>query len=173
MRRAHLLAILALAGVASCAVIDRDKPLRDLRTNSGKPQEFAIVPNKPLQTPDSLAQLPPPTPGGANRTDQTPKADAVAALGGNPARLAVSAGVPRGDTALISNASRFGRDPNVRQELAVKDKEFRRSKNIFNWSLLPEDDYNRAYRRQTLDPYAWLQRYRRAGARTPTAPPVN
>lgn len=173
MRRAHLVAILALAGVTSCAAIDRDKPLRDLRNNSGKPQEFSIVPNKPLQTPDSYSQLPPPTPGGANRTDQTPKADAVAALGGNPARLAASAGVPAGDTALIRKASRYGRDPEIRQDLAVKDKEFRRSKNIFNWSILPEDDYNRAYRRQTLDPYEWLRLYRRAGARTPTAPPVN
>ena len=173
MRRAHLVAIVALTGVASCAVIDRDKPLRDMRPTSGKPQEFAIVPNKPLQTPDSLSQLPPPTPGGANRTDLTPKADAVAALGGNPSRLvARGPGVPAGDTALIQNASRFGRDPNVRQDLAAKDKDFRRSKNIFNWSILPEDDYNRVYKRQALDPYRWLQLYRRAGARTPTAPPV-
>lgn len=171
MRRAHLVAILAMAGVASCALVDRDKPLRDLRTGSGRPQEFAIVPNKPLLQPESYAELPTPTPGGANRTDQTPKADAVAALGGNPARLAVGTGVPAGDAALINRASRFGRDPNVREDLAAKDAEFRRSKSIFNWSIVPKDDYNEAYKRMTLDPYQWLQLYRRAGAQTPSAPP--
>ena len=173
MRRAHLVAIVALAGVASCAVVDRDRPLRDLSNNSGEPEEFAIVPNKPLVQPQSYAQLPPPTPGGANRTDQTPKADAVAVLGGNPARLAAGQGVPAGDTALIARASRFGRDSEIRQDLAQKDAAFRRSKSIFNWSIVPDDDYNRVYKPQTLDPYRWLRVYRQAGARTPTAPPEN
>ncbi|SMX38353.1 DUF3035 domain-containing protein [Maliponia aquimaris] len=171
MRRAHLVAILALAGVASCALVDRDKPLRDMRTGTGRPQEFSIVPNKPLVQPESYAQLPTPTPGGANRTDQTPKADAVAALGGNPARLIAGQGVPAGDTALINRASRFGRDSGVRQELAAKDADFRRSKSIFNWSIVPRDEYNQAYKRMTLDPYEWLRLYRRAGAQTPAAPP--
>lgn len=171
MRRAHLVAILAMAGVASCALVDRDKPLRDMRTGTGRPQEFAIVPNKPLVQPDSYSQLPPPTPGGANRTDQTPKADAIAALGGNPARLVAGQGVPAGDTALINRASRFGRDSGVRQDLAAKDAEFRRSKSIFNWSVVPRDEYNQAYKRMTLDPYEWLRLYRRAGAQTPAAPP--
>lgn len=172
MRRSHLVAILGLAGIASCSVIDRDKPLHDLRTNSAQPEEFAIVPNKPLVQPESYAQLPPPTPGGANRTDQTPKSDAVAALGGNPSRLVASGrGVPAGDTALIQRASRFGRDPGVRQELAEKDAKFRRSKSIFNWSIVPQDDYYRVYKRESLDPYRWLRVYRRAGAKTPAAPP--
>ena len=171
MRRAHLVAMVALVGIASCAGIDRNKPLRDLSNNSGEPEEFAIVPNKPLVQPETYGQLPPPTPGGANRTDQTPKADAVAVLGGNPARLAAGQGVPASDTALISRASRFGRDPEVRQDLAQKDATFRRSKSIFNWSIVPDDDYNRVYKRETLDPYRWLRLYRNAGARTPTAPP--
>jgi hypothetical protein len=171
MRRAHLVAVVALLGVASCAVIDRDKPLRDLSNNSGEPEEFAIVPNKPLVLPDSYGQLPPPTPGGANRVDQTPKADAVAALGGNPARLVAGQGVAAGDTALIARASRYGRDSQVRQDLAAKDAAFRRSKSIFNWSIVPDDDYNRIYQRDMLDAYEWLRLYRRAGARTPTAPP--
>lgn len=172
MRRAHLVAIIGMAGLASCAVVDRDKPLRDLRTNSVQPEEFAIVPNKPLVQPASYSDLPPPTPGAGNRTDQTPKADAVAALGGNPARLvAQGTGVPAGDSALIQRASRFGRDPAVRQDLAATDAKFRRSKSIFNWSIVPRDDYYKAYRRETLDAYRWLRVYRQAGAKTPTPPP--
>lgn len=171
MRATHLLAIVAMAGLSACGLVRDDRPLHDLRTNSSEPEEFAIVPNKPLLDPESYNQLPAPTPGGANRTDQTPKADAVAALGGNPARLAPGQGVPAGDVALVNRASRFGRDPNVRGELAAADAEFRRGKSIFNWKIVPEDRYNRAYRRQALDPYDWLRLYRRAGARTPTAPP--
>ena len=114
-----------------------------------------------------------PPPGYANRADQNPKADAVVALGGNPARLDPNAGVPGSDAALVNRATRYGRDPNVRAELATADAEFRKRKNIFNWSLVPDNRYNRAYSGQSLDPNEWLRRYRAAGARTPTAPPAN
>ena len=171
MRVTHLVAILALCGLAACAGRERDIVLHDLRTNSGAPEEFSIVPNKPLQQPESFAALPPPTPGGANRTDQQPLADAVAALGGNPARLDPGTGVPSGDGALVNRASRFGRDPAVRQDLAAADLEFRKRRSLFTWSIVPTDEYNRAYRRQSLDPYDWLARSRQAGARTPSAPP--
>ena len=173
MRALHLFAILACAVLAACSGnrSSTETSLRDFRTNRAEPEEFAIVPNKPLQTPESYAELPAPTPGGANRTDQTPLADAVAVLGGNPARLDPGAGVPSGDAALVSRASRFGRDPGVRQELAAEDLAFRQRRSRFTWSLVPEDEYNRAYRRQALDPYAWLERYRASGARTPAAPP--
>ncbi len=171
MRRAHLVAGLALVGLTACSGEGRDITLHDLRTNSGKPEEFSIVPNKPLEQPENYRELPPPTPGGANRTDQTPLKDAVALLGGNPSRLDAGDGVPRGDGAIINQASRFGRDPGIRQELAAEDLAFRKRNSLFTWSLVPQDDYKRAYRRQALDPYAWLERFRRAGARTPSAPP--
>ncbi len=173
MRASHLVAILALGVLSACSLADRERTLHDLRTNSGEPEEFGILPNKPLEAPESFAELPTPTPGGANRTDQTPKADAVAALGGNPARLAAGDGVGVGDQALVARASRFGRDPQVRAQLAAEDEEFRKRKSLFTFSVLPTDEYYNAYRRQALDPYLWLQRYRAAGARTPTAPPGN
>jgi len=50
-------------------------------------REFDIIPNKPLETPDSFSSLPVPTPGQANLSDATPRKDAVAALGGRPALL--------------------------------------------------------------------------------------
>lgn len=169
MRATHLVAILAVCGLAACG--GRDRTLHDLRSNSGEPEEFSIVPNKPLQQPESFSELPPPTPGGANRSDVTPLSDAVAALGGNPARLDPGAGVPSGDGALVNRASRFGRDPAVRQQLAAEDEDFRKRRSLFTWSIVPTDEYYRAYRGQALDPYDWLQIWRRAGARTPSAPP--
>ncbi|CUH75490.1 DUF3035 domain-containing protein [Tropicibacter naphthalenivorans] len=172
MRASHLVAFLALGALTACSGYERDITLHDLRTNSGQPEEFAIVPHKPLTQPETYADLPTPTPGGANRTDATPLADAVAVLGGNPARVqATGQGVPSGDVALVRSASRFGRDGQIREELAATDLEFRKRRSLFTWSIVPRDEYTRAYRRETLDGYTWLERYRAAGAGTPSAPP--
>ena len=93
------LIILALVALTACGTrqdtADRDTGLRQLRNASGAPEEFSIVPVKPLQAPDSLTELPEPTPGGSNRTDQTPLKDAVAALGGSPSRLDLQQGIGR------------------------------------------------------------------------------
>jgi hypothetical protein len=172
LRLVHVVAIVGLGLTASCGLVRSDKPLHDLRSNQREPEEFGIVPNRPLLDPQSYAQLPAPTPGAANRADQNPKADAVAALGGNAAALNPNTGVPASDAALLARATRYGRDANVRADLAAADAEFRKGKNIFTWSIIPDDRYNRAYSSQSLDPQAWLQRYRAAGARTPSAPPL-
>ncbi|WP_299921204.1 DUF3035 domain-containing protein [uncultured Pelagimonas sp.] len=171
MRTTHLVALVALAGLTACSSGGRDITLHNLKSYNGQPEEFSIAPVKPLVQPENYSELPTPTPGAGNRTDQNPKADAVAALGGNPARLDASGGVPSSDTAIISRASRYGRDGNVRQTLASEDLEHRKRKSLFTWSIVPEDNYNRAYKRQSLDPYSWLFRYRKAGAQTPAAPP--
>ncbi|WP_439124106.1 DUF3035 domain-containing protein [Marivita sp.] len=169
------LIILALVALTACGsrqdTTDRDTNLRQLRNPTGTPEEFSIVPQKPLEAPESLTELPTPTPGGANRTDQTPLKDSVAALGGSPSRLDPQAGVGAGDQALVARVSRFGRQSNIRQELAAADQEFRERRSLFNWRLVPQDTYNRIYRSQILDPYATLDAARRAGALTPSAPP--
>lgn len=166
-----IMAVMALAMLASCAGYERDVGLRDLRTNRGTPEEFAIVPRKPLEIPETLNQLPTPAPGAVNRTDQTPLGDAVAALGGNPARLALTA-VPAADSAFVGRTGRFGRDGNIRDVLAAEDLDFRKRRSLFSWKLFKEDEYNRAYRRQRLDAGAELQRFRRLGIQTPSAPPA-
>ena len=168
--RAVRLAVLGLTlmGLAACS---NDGRLRDLSNPAEGPEEFAVVPNKPLQQPPSFAALPPPAPGGASRTDLTPNADAVAALGGNPARLAPS-GVPASDAALVASAQRYGVPENIRAQLAAEDAAFRRGKSRFtNIRIVAVDRYNQAYRRQALDPFEAQRQYRAAGARTPTAPP--
>ncbi|MFP7569674.1 DUF3035 domain-containing protein [Marivita sp. S2033] len=171
----HTIMILALMALTACSAGqdtgERDTDLRQLRNTTGAPEEFSIVPNKPLATPDTLSGLPQPTPGGANRTDQTPLRDAVAVLGGEPSRLDPQAGIGAGDQALVARASRFGRQPGIRQELAVADQDFRERKSLFNWRLFKQDTYDSAYRRESLDAYRTLDAARRAGALTPSAPP--
>ncbi len=169
-RTLSVLMILTL--VAACGARDDDpRKLRNFRYNTKTPEEFAILPNKPLEEPASYAELPPPNPGGPNRTDQTPIEDAVSVLGGNPGQLTASA-IPASDSALIQQVSRYGTAPGIRDTLAEEDEAFRRRRgNINRFKIFKIDEYNNAYRRQTLDAEAELDRWRRAGARNPSAPP--
>ena len=80
MSRKIVLTLLAATIVAGCGGRD-DVTLTRLRNTSEGPDEFSILPGKPLQTPADYATLPPPTPGAANLTDQNPLADGVAAGG--------------------------------------------------------------------------------------------
>lgn len=164
--RAVLLTFCALA-MAGCSSSGK---LMTLASDDG-PEEFAIVPTRPLELPTDLAQLPAPTPGGTNITDPAPAAEAVAALGGNPGQLAAQ-GVGAADGALIARATRGGVMPNVRQVTAEEDAEYRRHHGRRPLEALAQSNvYYRAYKPQSLDSQAELERWRRAGARIPSAPP--
>lgn len=165
------LALGLVLSLSACGQSDREPDLREVRSAGDGPEEFGIVPNKPLELPDNLAALPTPNPNGTNRTAQRPLDDAILALGGNPARAAETGGIPAGDAAVVSTASRFGRDSNIRASLAAEDREFRERKSLFSWQLVPRDEYNRAYRGQKIDPFAEVNRFRRAGVQTSAAPP--
>ncbi len=165
-------AVLMIAALSLSACGGRKEPrLMNIVANRAGPDEFTILPGKPLQSPEDFSALPTPTPGGSNLTDPTPRADAVAALGGRPERLART-GVVRGDGALVTRATRYGVASDIRQTLAAEDLAFRRShkgrllERAFNVNV-----YYRAYRKQSLDQYKELRRFRRLGVRTPAAPP--
>lgn len=165
--------MIGMAAVAAMAACGSDDPrLMNLKSSQRSPDEFAILPTKPLTMPTDLAVLPNPTPGGANITDPTPFQDAVAALGGNPAAL-TNQGVAASDQALVAYASRTGNDPNIRATLAAADLRWRQDNPRRPLERLANTNvYNRAYRSVTLDPYAEELRWQRAGARTPSAPPL-
>lgn len=147
--------------------------LRDPRDPSAGPEEFSILPTKNLQAPDNYSTLPVPTPGQASLADPTPKADAVAALGGNPARVNAS-GIPNSDSALVASASRYGVPGNIRATTSAEDAEFRKRRGRFtNIRLFKTDRYAQVYKRQILDSHRTLDTYRRAGRKTPSAPPGN
>ena len=142
--------------------------LMNLRNTEEGPDEFAVLPTSPLEIPENLAALPEPTPGARNRVDPDPEADAIAALGGNPGR-----GAGAGSD-LVSYTTRFGLSGDIRPVLAAEDEEFRRRNDgrilerVFGTNV-----YFEAYRRQSLDRYAELERLRRMGVRTPAAPPAS
>lgn len=157
-----------LLGLAACGGAAEPNLLNISQPRGEGPDEFAILPTKPLTMPENFDALPPPTPGGSNLTDPTPRADAIAALGGS----AAAANRPGADGPLLAYASRYGTDPAIRAQLAAADLEFRRQNDgrllerLFNVNV-----YFRAYEEQSLDQYRELERLRRAGVRTSAVPP--
>jgi len=154
----------ALIALAACG--RGDPRLMNLRNTETGPDEFAVLPTAPIEIPGDLAALPQPTPGGVNRVDPDPEGDAIRALGGNPERANRAAGD------IVSYAARFGSAADIRGTLAAEDLDYRasnRGRPLERWFNV--NVYYDAYRPMALDRYAELERLRRAGVRTPAAPP--
>lgn len=172
MTMPRLVMIVLVLGLAACGSRDEDIVLRKIKNTGNGPDEFSIIPSKPLQEPEDFSALPPPTPGGSNLTDQNPRGDGVAALGGNAGAL-VAGEIPGADSALVNHAGRYGIPAGIRQTLRAEDQKVRRRHgkvNILN--IGPNDDYTNAYRRQWLDAYAEYYRLRSRGVTVPSAPPA-
>ncbi len=164
----RLVLVSSVLALSACA--GGDPKLLNLNGRSDTPEEFAILPTKPLQAPADFAALPSPTPGGSNLTDPTPNADAAAALGGRGAAYAQT-GIPASDAALVTRAARYGNDPGIRADLAEADLAFRRRNSaLFFRRWFGSDQYTKAYRRHALDAFAEVSRLRAAGVQTPSAP---
>ncbi|SMO70639.1 DUF3035 domain-containing protein [Paracoccus laeviglucosivorans] len=154
--------------LAACST---DPHLMNTASSGDGPDEFAIVPTKPLSMPTDLNVLPAPTPGGGNITDATPQADAVAALGGNPGQLAAQ-GVGAADGALLAYTSRLGRDAGIRQITAQEDLEWRSRHSRRALEILARTNvYYRAYEDMTLDSWTEADRWRPTGVQVPSNPP--
>lgn len=168
MRTSLALIIVASSlAVAGCS----SKGLKDIRSTGSGPDEFGILPVKPLTAPKDYQVLPAPTPGGSNLTDPTPTTDAMLALGASSSALQ-SASVPAAEQSLVTAASRYGVPPNTRASLAQEDAKFRkRQGRMTRIRLFPVDRYEQAYRGQSIDPYQQADGFRRAGVPTPSAPP--
>jgi hypothetical protein len=163
-------ATLGAAVLALGACSKTDEPiLMNARASHAGPDEFGILPTKPLEMPENLAALPEPNPGGTNRVDPQPRADVARALGGSP-NVALASGTA--DGGIVNHASRFGRDGGIRAQLASEDLEHRQNnRGRVLERLFAVNVYNKAYSFMTLDKYAEVERWRRAGVRTPSAPP--
>jgi len=162
--------VLALFGLAVLVACESDQPdLMNIKSDT--PDEFSILPTKPLEAPEDYASLPAPTPGGTNLVDPQPKADAVAALGGNPDRL-TRGQIYAGEQTLLTHVTRYGIPAGIRETLAAEDLEWRRENNgrllerLFNVNV-----YYSSYKAMSLDQHYELERLRQAGVWTPSAPP--
>lgn len=155
--------LMAVLAVSACG--GGDNRLIQLQSPHEGPDEFAILPTRPLEMPANFAELPAPAPGAGNRVDPDPVGDAVVALGGRP-------GAGGGDAALVAAAGRHGIDPGVRGALASEDAAYRAKQSPrFLERLFGSSTYDRVYSDQIAGSYDELGRWRAAGAKTPSAPP--
>jgi len=171
MRGSHGRMILALAGLALLAACDSGDPkLMNIRTDT--PDEFRVLPTKPLEQPTDYTALPAPTPGGTNLVDPNPRGDAVAALGGDASRTVANGRIFAGEQGLVSYVSRYGVPADIRTTLAAEDLQWRKDHNgkllerMFNVNV-----YYKSYKPMALDQQLELARLRGLGIWTPTAPP--
>jgi len=132
---------------------------------SQTPDEFMVLPTRPLEIPSNLAALPPPTPGRPNRVDYQPRAEAVAGLTGRPGPVGTADG-----GALVARVG--GADPQIRARLAVEDATYRAE----NRGLLLERWFSRdrealIYRDMQLGAPAEFEAMRARGVGVPAPPP--
>lgn len=160
-----VLGALGLVLVLSACGGGEPQPLMNLRSPHDGPDEFAILPTKPLEMPKDFKALPPPEPGARNLVDPAPLDDAVIALGGRP-------GAGGTDGALVAAAGRNGVSGGIREQLAADDATFRgRNEPRLLERLFGTSTYHRVYGREALRADPELDRWRRANARTPSATP--
>jgi hypothetical protein len=162
--RAAAAVVLAAFVLAGCGEGGIASGLRQAGV-AGQPDEFLVLPTRPLEMPPDLATLPPPTPGTTARVAYRPQADAIAALTGRPATATTDAGP------LVARVGPA--DAGIRATLASEDVAFRRENRprlLERW--FRRDSGRAAYTRTTLDAEAELRRLRAAGVRTPAAPPL-
>lgn len=164
--------LIATLVLSACGSRDKDVVLTRLTNDGDGPDEFSILPGKPLQEPENYTTLPTPNPGGANLTDQNPLADGIVALGGRPSSLSGGA-VSSADGALVNHSRRFGVTGGIRQTLRKEDVEARRRYGRVDiFRLGKNDDYNNAYRRQWLNSKEETTRLRNLGVPTASSPPI-
>jgi hypothetical protein len=159
-------ALLVLAAMALSACADG---LGGALRQSGAistPDEFLVLPNKPLEMPPDLAALPPPTPGSTNRADLDPEIEAVAALTGRAA--------PAGTASSPALVARTGpADPAIRTTLAVESTQFQRENRGRLFERWFGSNQERiVYGEIMLDSDAEFDRQRAIGRRVPAAPPL-
>lgn len=161
-------AALSLAACGGATDDDRSAVERLSAASTIAPEEFDVLPQKAIVVPDNLNSLPPPIPGGRNRTDLTPNADAIVALSGQPGRGTTVAS----DNALLAATNAGAVQPNIRQVLAVEDVEYQRRNQprlLYRW--LGNTGESRVYDGQRLDSEAELLRWRSQGYLVPQMPP--
>ncbi|MXU64547.1 DUF3035 domain-containing protein [Oceanomicrobium pacificus] len=174
MRGAKLLGLILVGATLILSGCDRNDPnnkrfLKFRGAEDNSPDEFLVMPQKPLEIPADLTRLPPPRPGAQNRADIDPIALAQSALSGAPARPIAGTSA---DAAFVAAASRNGVGTNIRQVTAVEDQAYRRDNpgRVLNRLFSTYDEYE-IYRDMALDPVAELARLRALGVYTPAAPP--
>ena len=160
-----VIAVLALAGCA-------DVPdLMKFPNKRNTPNEFTVIPSRPLATPPAGAALPVPQSNAVNLATPSPIDSAIVALGGTTA-AANRTGIPASDTALLATTTRYGTEANIRDVLAAEDIDYRRHNRPQVLAYISGTNwYFTAYNAMSLDQRHEMERLRAIGVRVPVSPP--
>lgn len=139
----------------------------NLRQSAVAPDEFLVVPQKPLETPSDLSQLPTPVPGAPDRVAIDFEANLLTALGGRPGR---GGAAPATDAALLNAVRVNGVTPDIRDLLRQEDQAYRDARKGRLSRLEKKRLAATIYDRFLLDPFAEAARLRSQGVKTPAVP---
>ncbi len=162
--------ILTLAGGLSACNRDGNngRPLLNLRQSAIAPDEFLVVPQKPLETAVDASVLPKPVPGAESRVTIDFEDNLMAALGG---RMRSSGRVPASEAALVSAArSNGGTTANIRDIMRDEDQAFREARSGKIDRLAKKRMAVTVYDQMLLDPEAEVLRLQAMGVKTPAIP---
>ena len=158
------LLLLAALAISACGGGGLAGSLRDAGVGS-TPDEFMVLPTKPLELPENLGSLPPPTPGARNRVDFEPRAEAVASLTGAQPRAVGADG-----RELVVRAGPSA--PQIRAQVLVEDIEYRQNNRGFLFERwFSRDQEAVIYQNMILDAPEEFERARSRGVRVPAPPP--
>lgn len=167
MTRASTVAAALLVGaviVSGCQNNNLASRLREAGVG-GSPDEFLVLPTRPLEIPQDLASLPAPKLGSTNRVDYQPKQAAVAALTGGPATALTASGA-----ALVASVPPAS--PEIRTVLAQEDVTYRQNnKGLFFQRMFTKDKEALTYSAELLNAPTEYFNLQDAGVRTYPATP--
>ena len=143
---------------------DSNRTVLNIRSQGLPPDEFLVLPSKPLERPADLTNLPTPTPGGSNLTDPDITTPLLTALGSRGTR----GGIPAADAPLVRAVG--GSTENIRGILAAEDAAFREDNAGRIESRASRLRAGSIYNSMTLDPVAEAERLRALGVNVPLIP---
>lgn len=174
MPRTILKLALILAIGASLSACNRNsgngRPLLNLRQSAIAPDEFLVVPQKPLETPASLAVLPTPDPGAKARVMIDFESNLLEALGGRPMS---DGAIPASDGAFVKAArAGSGTTDGIRDLLRAEDQAFRDDRAGRIERFAKKRKAVMIYDPMLLDPVAEAARMQALGVKIPAVPPT-
>lgn len=173
MPKATLKIVMILAIGASLSACNRDgnsgRKLVNLRQSAVAPDEFLVVPQKPLETPADLSSLPTPVPGAESRVTIDFEDNLLRALGGRPQS---GGSVPAADLALVNAArANSGATEGIREVMRAEDQAFREARAARIERLAKKRKAVTIYDPMLLDPISEVARLQALGVKTPAVPP--
>ena len=158
------------AGMSACGQRGDRSSLINLRQSAIAPDEFLVVPQKPLETPSDLRSLPAPVPGEKPLVEIDFEASLFAALGGGQTS---GSSVPASDRSFVAAAqAQFGVTRDIRDVLRAEDQAYRDRYSGRLERLAKKREAARLYDPMLLDPLAELARLRALGVSVPAVPPL-